>query len=135
MKAFTIKSRHGYDIPCNSVWDGEKRLLIVCHGFGSSKASPMVQALEEYMPKRGIGVFAFDFPAHGESPVWDLRETWCMDDLCAVEESVKGLDPEVRIGYFGSSFGAYTTLNYLTAFPHAGKKAFLRSSAVVMPAP
>ena len=68
MKTLTIKSKHGYDIPCNSVWNGEKKVLIVCHGFGSSKASPMVQALEEYMPKRGIGVFAFDFPAHGESP-------------------------------------------------------------------
>ena len=132
MKAFTIKSRHGYDIFCNSVWDGEKKVLIVCHGFGSSKASPMVQALEEYMPKQGTGVFAFDFPAHGDSPVWDLRETWCMDDLAAAEEYVKAQDPEVRIGYFGSSFGAYTTLNYLAAFPHAGKKAFLRSSAVVM---
>ena len=75
MKTVTIKSRHGHDIPCHETYRGEDKVLIVCHGFGSSKASPMVQALEDYMPRQGIGVFAFDFPAHGDSPVWDLRET------------------------------------------------------------
>ena len=132
MKTMRLKSRRGYDIPCHVTWNGEDRVLIVCHGFGSSKSSPMVLALEDFMPERGIGVVSFDFPAHGESPVWDLRVTWCMDDLAAVEAWVRAEKPEARIGYFGSSFGAYTALNYLAAFPHAGKKAFLRSSAVVM---
>ena len=132
METTFIPSRRGYDIPCHDTWNGEDRVVIVCHGFGSSKSSLMVQALERYLPERGTGVFAFDLPAHGESPVWDLRVTWCMDDLAAVEEQIRARAPGVRLGYFGSSFGAFTTLNSLAAFPHAGKKAFLRSSAVVM---
>ena len=132
MERLTLISRRGYDIPCHVTWNGEDRVLIVCHGFGSSKGSPMVKALEEFMPRHGIGVVSFDFPAHGESPVWDLRVSWCKDDLAAVEDYVRKTDPAVRIGYFGSSFGAYTTLNYLAAFPHRGNRAFLRSSAVVM---
>ena len=51
MRQFSIKSRHGYDIPCHETYNGEDRILIVCHGFGSSKASPMVRALERTMPE------------------------------------------------------------------------------------
>ncbi len=134
MENIKLRSSHGYDIPCHSTWNGEDRVLIVCHGFGSSKSSPMVLALEDYMPGKGIGVFSFDFPAHGESPVWQegLRVPFCMDDLGAVEAYLRSRDPAPRIGYFGSSFGAYITLNYLAGRPHVGKRAFLRSSAVVM---
>ena len=110
----------------------EGKVLIVSHGFGSSKASPMVQALEMSMPEAGIGVLSFDFPAHGDSPVWDLHETWCIDDLETVENYVRELAPEAEIEYFGSSFGAFTLLNYLSARPHAGKRAMLRSAAVAM---
>lgn len=135
MKRFTLQSRQGYVIPCVSHWQGEKRVLIVCHGFGSSKESPMIQALNREMPRHGVGVVSFDFPSHGESPVWQegLRVPYCMEDLAVVEEFVKETDPTVELGYFGSSFGAYITLLYLSLCPHAGKKAFLRSSAVGMP--
>lgn len=29
----------------------------------------MVQALHRALPERGIGVWSFDFPAHGDSPM------------------------------------------------------------------
>ena len=132
MKRVILKSKHGYDIPCHETYHGEDRLLIACHGFGSSKSSPMVQALERTMPEQGIGVFSFDFPAHGESPVWDLHETWCIDDLETVEAHLRKTTPQADIFYFGSSFGAFTLLNYLSARPHAGKRAMLRSAAVAM---
>ena len=135
MERFSIPGKNGYEIPVKSCWTGEKQVLIVCHGFGSSKESPMVQALDERMPREGIGTVSFDFPAHGESPGQEdtLRVPYCMDDLAAVEEYVRSQDPEVEIGYFGSSFGAYITLLYLSQHPHPGAKVFLRSSAVTMP--
>lgn len=135
MKQEMLQSRHGYSIPCHNGWEGQDKVLIVCHGFGSSKASPMVQALNQEMPKHGIGVFSFDFPAHGESPVWQegLRVPFCIDDLAVVEEHVRSLAPHGAIGYFGSSFGAYITLLYLSKYPHTNARAFLRSSAVTMP--
>ena len=43
----------------------------------------MVQALHRALPERGIGVWSFDFPAHGDSPMGQegLRVPFCMDDL------------------------------------------------------
>lgn len=135
MKKRFLTSRHGYPIPCHLNWEGQEQVLIVCHGFGSSKESPMVQALHREMPGHGIGVCAFDFPAHGESPVWQegLRVPFCLDDLAVVEEHLRTMAPEVRIGYFGSSFGAYITLLHLARGGAAGERAFLRSAAVSMP--
>ena len=49
------------------------------------------------------------------------------------EVRARELAPEAEILYFGSSFGAYTTLLYLADRPHEGKKAFLRSAAIDMP--
>ncbi len=132
MEKCTLHSRHGYAIPCHITYQGETKVLIVCHGFGSSKASPMVQALEKAMPESGVGVVSFDFPAHGDSPVWDLHETWCIDDLETVEAYVRGLVPQGELFYFASSFGAFTLLNYLSARPHTGRRAMLRSAAVAM---
>ena len=37
-----VVSRHGYRIACRNNWDGQNQVAIVCHGFGSSKNSPMV---------------------------------------------------------------------------------------------
>ena len=132
MKQITLKSVHGYEIPCHATYSGEDKVLIVCHGFGSSKASPMVRALEDYMPDRGIGVYSFDFPAHGDSPTWELRVPWCIDDLETVEAHVRAAAPQAEICYFASSFGAFVLLNYLSTRPHAGKRAMLRSAAVSM---
>ena len=135
MKKEVCKSLHGYDIPCCNHWSGEPNVILVCHGFGSSKESPMVQALNQEMPKHGVGVYSFDFPGHGESPVWEegMRVPFCVDDLAAVEQRVRSMAPEAKLGYFGSSFGAYITLLYLGTRPHAGDKAMLRSAAVSMP--
>lgn len=95
----------------------------------------MVQALNEAMPKAGIGVYSFDFPSHGESPVGaaGLRVPFCIDDLAVVEERVHSMAPKAKIFYFASSFGAYITLLYLSRRTARGKRAVLRSAAVCMP--
>ena len=69
VKTVWLPSRRGDRIPCHDNWEGQSRVVIVCHGFGSSKESPMVQALHRALPERGIGVWSFDFPAHGDSPM------------------------------------------------------------------
>lgn len=129
-----ILSRFGYEIPSSTQMDGEEKTLIICHGFGSSKDSPMVQALRAELPKRKIGTISFDFPAHGESPVDGslLRIPHCLENLSAVEAHVRSLAPKSQLFYFGSSFGAYILLLYLASYPHKGTKSFLRSAAVNM---
>ena len=82
----TIDGPHGWPIACRLDWDGQERVVVVCHGFGSSKDSIMGQALARTAPGRCLGVLRFDFPAHGDSPVWEdgLRVPYCLDDLAAV---------------------------------------------------
>jgi alpha-beta hydrolase superfamily lysophospholipase len=134
MKKESLKSEYGYDIPCCNQMNGEEKTLIICHGFGSSKESPMIKALQETMPRQGIGTFSFDFPSHGESQVDGsyLRIHYCLEDVKAVEDHVLQLSPNSKIYYFGSSFGAYILLLYLANYAHNGDKAFLRSAAVNM---
>ena len=67
MRALT--SRHGYAIPCRWDWQGQKQVVIICHGFGSSKDSPMAQAVAaeggadiqllhpQLQPARLVGIF------------------------------------------------------------------------------
>lgn len=135
MKKEWIKSKYGYDIPCCNQLNGKEKTLIICHGFGSSKDSPIIQALQKTMPLCGIGTYSFDFPAHGESPVDGtfLRIPYCLENLEAVEEHVLQLAPHNEIYYLGSSFGAYILLLYLATNPHKGSRSFLRSAAVNMP--
>lgn len=95
----------------------------------------MVQALHRTLPEQGIGVWSFDFPAHGDSPMGQegLRIPFCMDDLETVEAWIRAKSPQVEVCYFASSFGAYITLLSLSRAPRNRPRAFLRSAAVTMP--
>lgn len=53
MRALT--SRHGYAIPCRWDWQGQKQVVIICHGFGSSKDSPMAQGRGRRPAQAGHG--------------------------------------------------------------------------------
>lgn len=137
MKKESITGKNGYPIPClHTLTGNEEKVVLIAHGFGSSKESPTAQMLAENLPKQGMGTMAFDFPAHGDSPAdgKELTLEHCLDDLAAVEQHAGKLCPGAEIHYFGSSFGAYITLLYLSLRPHEGEKAFLRSTAVEMPA-
>ena len=61
--------RDSYDIPYRMEKGSGDKVVIVAHGFASSKESPTVEMLAKELPEKGIGVAALDFPAHGESPV------------------------------------------------------------------
>ena len=99
MKMDWVPGRNGYDIPVRAAWAGEEQAVIICHGFGSSKASPMVEALMQTLPQHGITAVAFDFPAHGDSPVDGayLRVPYCIDDLETVEAWVRTILPKASI--------------------------------------
>lgn len=129
-----LRSKHGYDIPCLSHFTGSHQGVILCHGFGSSKASPTTTALQSALAQQGIDSLCFDWPAHGDSPAdgTALRVDCCLDDLAVVEAHVLNRLLHGEIGYFASSFGAYLTLAYLYTRPHQGQRAFLRSAAVDM---
>ena len=136
MKKETISGLNGYDIPClNNLSGCERMIVIISHGFGSSKESPTALSVAAALPEHGIGTYSFDFPAHGDSSVdgEQLRISNCLNDLAAVEAHVRKLMPETEIAYFSSSFGAYINLIYLATRTYVGKKSFLRCAAVDMP--
>ena len=156
-KTTTIKSRAGYDILVRYILDGDEEIVVVmAHGFGSSKASPTVTLLMKNLPpndgeselpngeseppieidnlpqsetgihtRQRIGVVAFDFPAHGESPVDGtyLCIENCINDLASAVDFAKAAAPAARIINFGSSFGAYITLLYITRLNLGGTDA------------
>lgn len=137
IKREMLPGRSGYAIPCLHTLAGREQMVcIVAHGFGSGKDGETSRRLLKELPAYGIGVLAFDFPGHGESPADSrlLAVERCLDDLAVAEDRARQLCPAAEIVYFGSSFGGYATLHYLASRPHAGKKAFLRSAAVEMPA-
>lgn len=136
MENIMIPGEKGYEIACVQAATGkEEKAVLIMHGFGSSKDGFTAAMLTEELPKKGIAALAFDFPAHGKSPVEGERFTLenCLADMASSEEALKRLVPKAEIGYFGSSFGAYMTLLYLASGKAGGKKAFLRSAAVEMP--
>ena len=134
MQHMTLGSRSGYRIPCTFQLSGATKTLLICHGFGSSQDSPMVQALRKAMPRIGVDTVSFDFPQHGESLADSsfLRIPCCLSDLQTVEEEILKHSPNTELIYFGSSFGAYVILLYLANCSHVGKRVFLRSTAVDM---
>lgn len=129
-----LLSRFGYEIPCMVQRTGADKTVLICHGFGSSKNSPMIQALHKELLGLGVDMVSFDFPQHGDSAAdgKHLLVSCCLSDLQSVEEDILRHSPNTELIYFGSSFGAYITLLSLSNAPHADKRAFLRSAAVDM---
>lgn len=135
MKNEYFTGEKGLTVPGLNAVDGEKQVVLMAHGFGSEKRGHTPLFMTEGLKRAGFGVYGFDFPAHGESSLTgdQLNMQNCVDSYAAAENRVRELVPKAEIFYFGSSFGAYTTLLYLATRPHQGNKAFLRSAAIDMP--
>ena len=130
-----IKREGLYDIPYVSrIKADDRKVVIAVHGFASSKASPTINMLMDKFPDVGLGIIAFDFPAHGESVVDGdfLSVDNCVRDLRDIERYTRKICPKAEICYFGSSFGAYITLIYIMNDELRHVRAFLRSAAVNM---
>lgn len=131
-----LEREDNYSVAYTEVVKGtEDKIVIVIHGFGSSKESPTAKMMLEGLPEKGIGAVAFDFPAHGISPVDgdEMTVEGCVADLKSVEDMVRAKYPNADISYFGSSYGAYIALNHIVKNNVMNAKLFCRSGAVNMP--
>lgn len=65
---------------------GSKKLVILCHGFRSSKDDEIILNLTAALTSKGLGVFRFDFSGNGESEgVFQFGSYWKeAEDLHAV---------------------------------------------------
>ena len=136
MEKILLTKANGHEIPCIAEFPKDlKKLVIVVHGYDSSKESENAANLMRRLPRKGFGVLAYDQPGHGsaQAAAEELTVENCLDSLACVEDCLADRYPDTEICYFGSSFGAYILLIYLATRPHRGSRAFLRCAAVNFP--
>ncbi|XP_074559889.1 uncharacterized protein LOC141815925 isoform X2 [Curcuma longa] len=63
----TVQNKHGEKLVGLLHYNGSRKLVIVCHGFRSSKDEKIFVSLGSALTIQGISVFRFDFAGNGES--------------------------------------------------------------------
>lgn len=95
----------------NPTLSKEKPVIILCHGFSTSKDSQTYKRLEEILNNHQISTFRFDFFGHGESEgkLEDITISEAVDDIL---NAIPFLEKEgyFKIGLFGSSFGGISSI-------------------------
>ena len=86
-------------------------IMILCHGFSTSKDSSTYVRLEKILNGKGISTFRFDFFAHGESEgeFEDITISEAVDDILNAIRFLKELGYS-KIGLVGSSFGGLASV-------------------------
>ncbi len=91
--------------------DKGRPLIVLCHGFTTSKDGRTYVRLEEILNAKNFSTLRFDFYGHGESEgeLADITISEAVDDALSairfVKESGYG-----RIGLMGSSFGGFASI-------------------------
>lgn len=98
-------------ILANPTSDKEKPVMILCHGFNTSKDSYTNVRLEKILSEQGISTFRFDFFAHGESEgtLEEITISEAIDDVLNAVRFLKELGYS-KIGLVGSSFGGMASV-------------------------
>jgi alpha-beta hydrolase superfamily lysophospholipase len=113
-------------------------IVIISHGFSSSKESELYVELQNELNKAGIGTFRYDYYGHGPlycsksdySVTKDVTLSKCVDSLKAAIEFVRRRG-DYSIGLVGSSFGGLISL--IAASQDSNLKALALKSPVTEP--
>tara|TARA_Y100000310_G_scaffold345354_2_gene464087 strand:- start:3533 stop:4291 length:759 start_codon:yes stop_codon:yes gene_type:complete len=86
-------------------------VIILCHGFNSSKESSTNTTLERIFNQKRIATFRLDFFGHGESEgeFENITITEAVDDILKTIEYLKQ-QGFLKIGLVGSSFGGIASI-------------------------
>lgn len=95
----------------NPTGSKEKSIIILCHGFRSSKESHTYVELQKILNRHNISTFRFDFFGHGESEgkFEDITISEAVDDILNAIAFLKQQEYS-RIGLVGSSFGGISSI-------------------------
>ncbi len=126
-----------YSIRCIQYSDDSAvfdQVVVCCHGFAGHKGNAAVRRFAEYAlaKHRNLAVLCFDLPCHGEDVRRKLHLEDCIGYLDTViryantEMAAKGLN------LYGTSFGGYLTLKYVSDRGNPFRKIALRCPAVNM---
>jgi hypothetical protein len=104
--------------------DGElKGIALICHPhplFGGSMDNKVVTTLEKVFLARHCGTLRFNFRGVGQSAGEHDDARGEIDDLAAVAEHARSLQPELPLWLAGFSFGSYVAAALAEQTPPAG---------------
>lgn len=112
------KFKNSKGLTLAAIYEGENKnnpVVVLCHGYGSSKDKESTKGLAEKLRSKGLCVYRFDFTGCGESEgkLGQLTPDQGQDDL---QSAVKDLCRK-DFALYGSSFGGYTSLIYASQNP------------------
>ncbi len=89
----------------------EKSIIVLCHGFSTSKDGRTYTRLEDILTQRDLSTFRLDFFGHGESEgkFEDITTSEAVDDVLSAIRFLKD-SGYVKIGLMGSSFGGLASI-------------------------
>jgi pimeloyl-ACP methyl ester carboxylesterase len=95
----------------NPTYLKDKPIIVLCHGFSTSKDGRTYVRLEEILNNSGISTLRFDFFGHGESngKFEELTLSEAVDDIQKAIRLLKDSGYR-KIGLFGSSFGGMASI-------------------------
>ncbi|OMO91675.1 hypothetical protein COLO4_18191 [Corchorus olitorius] len=112
-----IPNKHGEKLVGLLHEHGSKEIVVLCHGFRSSKDYTTMRTLVAAFEKEGISVFRFDFAGNGESEGSFQYGNYYReaDDLHAVIQHLSG-ENRVVIAILGHSKGGNVVLLYASKY-------------------
>lgn len=95
----------------NPSGDTTKPIILMVHGFSSSKNSNKFTTLQRVLNEKNISTFRIDFYAHGESEgdFENITISEAVDDILRATEYLKANNYK-KIGLIGSSFGGIASM-------------------------
>ncbi|MDO4401130.1 MAG: alpha/beta fold hydrolase [Coriobacteriia bacterium] len=135
-KYFDI-NEHGCSIRCKLFCADPravKRVIVSCHGFGGSKDSASAATFAEraVAKRKGTAVIAFDWPCHGNDARKNLLLEDCDEYLTIVIAYAREHFGTDELYAYGTSFGGYLLLKYLSEHGNPFRKVALRCPAINM---
>ncbi|KAK1413854.1 hypothetical protein QVD17_29590 [Tagetes erecta] len=116
-KKIVIRNEHGEKLVGVLHETGSTEIVILCHGFQSTKESTTMVNLASALEKEGISVFRFDFAGNGESEgSFQYGNYWReADDLHSVIQHFHGNNRVTR-AILGHSKGGNVVLLYASKY-------------------
>ena len=111
-EALTFRDRAGHRVSAIlSAPPDSSAMVILCHGFLSTKNSTTNKTLTRLLNEKGISTFRFDFFGQGESEglFEDITVSLALEQTMAAVDLVLSLGPG-PLGLVGSSFGGLVSI-------------------------
>lgn len=137
MEKYLEINRDGQNIRCKLYFDKKteiRKVVLYIHGFAGHKDNAAARKFAERLLTRykGIAVFCFDLPCHGNDVKKKLALADCLHYMELAVQYVRETFCTEELYCYATSFGGFLTLKYLAERGNPFRKAALRCPAVNM---